>query len=127
MRALSEMASAMVLMAVTLAALTGVLGYYGRSMGDAWFAMQKEVQQEEYVSGVKVFAFRDSGNIWLYNYGWNDAYIESVEDAGNWSLVDAVTGKPIPSIPPKHLALMLLENRTESIVIRFKGGIEVKV
>ncbi len=126
MRALSEMASTMVLIAVTLAAVTGVLSYYGRSMGDAWFALQKEVQLEEYVSGVKIAAFRKNGCLWLYNYGWNEAYIESVENAGNWSLVDAVTGEAISSIPPKRLALLLLENQQGRIVIRFKGGVRVE-
>lgn len=126
MRALSEMASAMVLMAVTLAAVTGVLGYYGKSMGDAWFTLQKEVQLEEYVSGVKVFAFRKNGHIWLYNYGWNEAYIESIENAGNWSIIDAVTGRAMSSIPPKGLALLLV-NETDHIVIHLKGGIKVEV
>ena len=129
MRGLSEVTSAVVLMAVTLAALTSVLGYYGRAMGDAWFSLQREKQVEEYVSGVKVEAFERGGMIWLYNYGWNEAKVEMVEVDGlscQWNATDMATGEATSSIRPGRLVALSLGRSGQNVTIYLEGGLVVR-
>ncbi len=129
MRGVSEVTSAVVLMAITLAALTSVLGYYGRAMGDAWFSLQRDKQIEEYVSGVKVEAFERGGTVWLYNYGWNEAVIELVEVDGlpcPWNATDVDTGSPTNSVRPGSLVALSLGQQGQNVTIYLKGGLVVR-
>ena len=129
MRGVSEITSAVVLMAITLAALTSVLGYYGRAMGDAWFSLQKDKQVEEYISGVKVRAFEKGGMVWLYNYGWNEAEIELVEVDGlpsSWNATDVATGEATNLIRPGSLVALSLGQSGQNVTVYLKGGLVIR-
>lgn len=132
MRGISELTATMVSLAILLSATAGMLAYYNNLMDRMWYEARYEAQSEFYKCGVKVVVVDRRGNeVWLYNYGWNEAFIEAVEVDGSnstsWYILNAVNKGELSVLPPKELAILVLDRNGKDIKIYLKGGLYIHV
>ncbi len=132
MRAVSELTSAMVILAITLSATAGALSYYAQWVDSAWYDAKKRYLEDVYRTGLKIslIAYNESGEIWLFNYGWEKAYVQAIEIDGlnstSWSIYDASSGDPLNYIPPSTLVKIEVPSFSQ-VKIYFKGGVKLEI
>jgi hypothetical protein len=134
MRALSELSSALLIMAVAISATAGVVGYYTRWVDSSWYSSKAFFELEEYKVGVKLSVIdvdKDGGLILIYNYGWERASILNVTVEGyslaGWTLIDVETGLEVEDMEPGRLTLLDLGVPFSSAEIELKGGMRLKL
>jgi len=122
----------MVILAITLSATAGALSYYAQWVDSAWYDAKKRYLEDAYRAGLKVslIAYDESGKIWLFNYGWEKAYIQAIEINGlnstSWSIYNASSGDPLSCIPPSTLAKIEISPFSR-VKIYFKGGVKLEI
>ncbi len=131
-KGISEFTATVVSLAILLSATASMLAYYNNLMDRMWYETGSTAQSESYKCGVKVAVVDRRGNeIWLYNYGWNEAFIEAVEVDGSnstsWYVLNAVSKEELNRLPPKELAMLVLNKTGEDIKIYFRGGLCISV
>lgn len=134
MRALSELSSALLIMAVAISATAGVIGYYTRWIDSSWYSSRAMFELEAYKAGVKLSVIdmdEDRGMILIYNYGWEKASIVNVTVEGHnltgWRLIDVETGLEVEDMKPGRLTLLDLGVTFSSVEIELKGGMKLKL
>lgn len=132
MRGVSELTATIVGLAILISSTAGILAYYNGLMDRGWYEAKHMAQSESYRYGVKVVALDKRGNkIWLYNYGWNEAFVEAVEvdscNSTSWCILHAINNEKLSGIPPRVLVILALDRDGEDIKIYLKGGLRIQV